>query len=125
MPKIDLSAIPADDPERAIAFYRGVFGWKFDVAWEYDTPNGRERTWNIRMEGEAIDGALTKREYPEQPIQVGIVVPSVAEYVSRVQERGGSIVVPKTALPAAGYFALCKDTEANSFIVFEKDANAR
>ena len=125
MPKINLSVIPADDPERAIAFYRGAFGWKFDVAWEYQTPNGRERTWNIRMEGDAIDGGLTRREYPGQPIQVGITVPSVADYLTRIQEHGGSIVVPRTPLPAAGIFAVCKDTEGNTFIVFERDANAR
>ncbi|MGZ7136310.1 MAG: VOC family protein, partial [Methanobacterium sp.] len=33
MPRVVHFEIPADDPERAIEFYKNVFGWKIDK-WE-------------------------------------------------------------------------------------------
>jgi predicted enzyme related to lactoylglutathione lyase len=48
MPRVNHFAIPADAPERAIHFYEEVFGWHFAVAWEYDTPQGREKYWRMR-----------------------------------------------------------------------------
>ncbi len=37
MPRPIHFEIPADDPDRAIAFYRDVFGWKFQK-WEGPMP---------------------------------------------------------------------------------------
>jgi predicted enzyme related to lactoylglutathione lyase len=47
MPRVNHFAIPADVPDRAINFYRDVFGWQFKVGWEYDTPRGREKYWRV------------------------------------------------------------------------------
>ena len=47
MPRVNFFAIPTDVPERAIAFYQQVFGWRFEVGWEYDTPQGREKYWHV------------------------------------------------------------------------------
>jgi predicted enzyme related to lactoylglutathione lyase len=38
MSRVNYFAIPADIPGRAIDFYHEVFGWQFEVGWEYDTP---------------------------------------------------------------------------------------
>lgn len=46
MPRVKHFAIPAGVPERAINFYQEVFGWQFEVGWEYDTPQGREKYWH-------------------------------------------------------------------------------
>lgn len=124
MPRVNTFSIPADDPERAVSFYREVFGWKFEVGWEYDTPNGRERFWTIATgaTGEpGIDGGLTRREFPGQPIGVGIEVVSVDATLARVTEHGGTVIVPKVPLPKVGYFGVCKDSEENTFVVYESD----
>src|SRR5215471_14452485 len=46
MPRVNYFAIAADVPERAITFYQEVFGWRFEVGWEYDTPQGHEKYWH-------------------------------------------------------------------------------
>jgi len=37
----------------------------------------------------------------------------------------GTIIVPKTLVPGAGYFAACLDTEGNNFGIFEENTNAK
>ena len=37
MPRVIHFEIPADDPERAVAFYQNVFGWKWQK-WEGPEP---------------------------------------------------------------------------------------
>jgi uncharacterized protein len=82
MPRVKYFAIPADDPERALEFYHWVFQWEFELGWEYDTPNGRERYWHVVTGADdevGINGGLTRREFPGQPIGLGIQVPSIDE----------------------------------------------
>jgi len=122
-PKVNYFAIPADDPERAIGFYQSVFGWRFEVQWEYDTPHGREKNWKIRNEGgdgPGIDGGLTRREFPGQPIGIGIEVRAVDEFIGRIETNGGKILVGKTTLPNVGCFAVCQDSEDNTFVIYER-----
>ena len=94
MPRVNHFAIPADIPERAITFDEQVFGWRFEVGWEYD--QGREKYWRvITGDGESggIDGGLTRREYPGQPISVGIEVPAVDACTHLVETCGGKTLV--------------------------------
>jgi predicted enzyme related to lactoylglutathione lyase len=89
MPRVNYFAIPADVPDRAISFYREVFGWRFDVGWEYDTPQGKETYWHV-ITGDGgspgINGGLTRRESPGQPISVGIEVPAVDACTALVEK---------------------------------------
>jgi hypothetical protein len=73
----------------------------------------------------AIDGGMMKRQNPQQPITVYIDVPSVDEYTAKVENLGGKVVLPKTAVPGVGYFAVCLDTENNCFAIWENDKNAK
>jgi predicted enzyme related to lactoylglutathione lyase len=128
MPRISHFAIPADVPERAINFYRDVFGWQFEVGWEYDTPQGREKYWHVNTGAGAsagINGGLTRREYPGQPISVGIEVPAVDAVTALVENCGGKTLVGKVALPGVAWFAVCQDSEGNSFAIYQPDPNAR
>lgn len=128
MPRVSHFTIPADVPDRAIRFYEQVFGWRFETGWEYDTPQGREKYWHV-FTGDAastgIDGGLTRREYPGQPISVGIEVPAVEACTSLVEQSGGKTLVHKVALPGVAWFAVCQDSEGNTFALFQPDANAR
>jgi uncharacterized protein len=65
----------------------------------------------------ALGGGIYKRMYPEQKIINHINVKSVDENSSRVEKLGGKVVAPKTAVPGMGYFAICLDTENNSFSI--------
>jgi predicted enzyme related to lactoylglutathione lyase len=122
-PKVNYFAIPADDPERAIGFYQSVFNWRFEVQWEYDTPHGREKNWKILnddSQGPGIDGGLTRKEFAGQPIGVGIEVQGLDDFIQRVQDHGGKIVVGKMALPNVGFFSVCQDSEGNTFVMYER-----
>ncbi len=128
MPRLNYFAIPADAPERAIDFYRAVFGWQFEVGWEYDTPQGRETYWHVNTGDDAsdgINGGLTRREYPGQPISVGIEVPAIDACTNLVEKSGGKTLVGKVALPGVAWFAVCQDSEGNSFAIFQPDPAAR
>ena len=54
-----------------------------------------------------------------------IDVSSVDIDVKKVQENGGEIVQPKTAVPGVGYVAYFKDTEGNLFGIMEIDESAK
>ena len=126
MSRVTYFAIPADAPERAMQFYREVFGWQFEAGWEYDTQQGRETYWHVNTgDGSpGINGGLTRREYPGQPISVGIEVPAVDACTSLVEKKGGKTVVSKVALPGVAWFAVCQDSEGNSFAIFQPDPAA-
>jgi predicted enzyme related to lactoylglutathione lyase len=107
MPRVNHFAIPADVPDRAIEFYQEVFGWQFELGWEYDTPKGREKYWRVTTDDDAsagINGGLTRREYPGQPISVGIEVPAVDASAALVEKYGGKVLVGKVGLPGVARY---------------------
>lgn len=123
MSKLNHFAIPADLPERAINFYQEVFGWQFKLGWEYDTPKGREKYWHILTGDGSIDGGLTRREYPGQPIS--IEVPSIDACTALVEKNGGKTLVAKVAIPGVAWVAFCQDSEGNSIPIYQPDPTAR
>jgi uncharacterized protein len=68
---------------------------------------------------------MSKRQMPQQQITNFIHIKSVDEYSSKVERLGGKVVVPKTAIPGMGYYAVCLDTETNSFGIFEPSENVK
>lgn len=90
-------------------------------------PNGREKNWKIvtsQGHDSGIDGGLTRREYPGQPIGVGIEVDAVDGFIAKIAEHGGKIVLGRTALPNVCWFAVCQDPEENTFIIYERIASS-
>ncbi len=128
MPTIVYFQIPSDDIERSKVFYNQLFGWKIDKSPESITPSGMEN-WMVTTTdakgNEALGGGISKRSMPQQQITNFIDVKSVDEYSSKVSNLGGKIVVPKAAVPKMGYYAVCLDTEDNSFGIFEPNENAK
>jgi predicted enzyme related to lactoylglutathione lyase len=113
--------IPADEVGRARTFYTKLFGWKitkFPMAMEY---------WHVDTGGAdaSPDGGLMKRQPGQQGITAYISVPSVDQYMAKVQKLGGKICMPKTAVPQMGYFAVCMDTENNAFAIWEMSKDAK
>lgn len=120
MPRPIHFEIPADDPERAAAFYRALFGWKID-RWD-----GPMDYWLVTTgtDGPGIDGGLMKRPGPGYPVVNTIDVPSVDDFVRKVEAHGGTITAPKMAVPGVGWLAYCADTEGNVFGIMESDPDA-
>src|SRR6267142_120708 len=77
--------IPAENLERASAFYGGLFGWKI-----HPFP-GMKDYWHIDTGGsdDSPDGALMARMCPEHPVTNYIFVESVTKAMAKVEQLGG------------------------------------
>ena len=109
--------VPSKDTGRAKEFWGSLFGWEFELfsePMEYNMIRGMQPGGGI---------------YPAQGEESGLTVyfgtDDVATHVARVEELGGSVVMPKTPIPSIGYFAVCQDTEGNTFSLFESDESAQ
>ncbi len=113
--------IPADDPARASKFYGSVFGWKFEK-WE-----GPMEYWLVQTGPDSkpgIDGGLMKRQQPGSSTVNVVDVASVDKTVAKIERAGGTIVVPKMAVPGIGFVAYFQDPEGNVFGVLQADESA-
>ena len=122
MPTIVHFDIAADNPERAKKFYTELFDWKTEPSEEMEY----YLVGTTTLDGEeGVGGGIGKREGPEQRITNFIGVPSIDEYLAKVEKLGGRVVAPKLTLPNWGYMATCTDTENNLFGLWEDDENAK
>jgi predicted enzyme related to lactoylglutathione lyase len=113
--------IPADNPERAKAFYSNLFGWKINPF------PGTSDYSHIDTGGadDTPDGALKRRKDPYEPVVNYVGVNSVDKFADKIAQLGGKICMAKTPVPQMGYFAVCQDTEGNAFGIWETDPNAK
>ena len=123
MPRVVHFEVYADDIDRASKFYGDVFGWSVNkielegdaVYWIIDT--GEEPA-------QGINGGMMPRPTPEAVTTMVLDVPTVDEYVAKITDGGGTVLVPKFAVPGVGYAAYFKDTEGNVFGIFEDNSEA-
>jgi predicted enzyme related to lactoylglutathione lyase len=128
MPRLVHFEIHASDPERLLAFYRTLFGWQFQKwsgpmeYWLITTGPGTEP---------GIDGGLLRRRGPTptegQPVNAFVCtvdVPSVDAALAAVAGAGGSIALPKAAVPGVGWLAYLKDPEGNILGIMQADPTA-
>ncbi len=121
MPRVVHFEISSDDPEKAIEFYKKTFGWEFRK-WE-----GPMEYWHITTGDEStpgIDGGLIKKG-PQNIDANTINVDDVDNALKKVEEHGGTIIEPKTAIPGVGYLAYFKDPDGNIFGLMKDDPNAK
>jgi len=103
-------------------FTKKIFGWKIEK-WEGPVEYWLITTGKDNQPG--INGGLSKRT-ESQPSTVNTIdVPSVDEFVKKVEKNGGKIVVPKHAIPGVGYIAYFEDPEGNMFGMMQDDPSAR
>jgi predicted enzyme related to lactoylglutathione lyase len=121
VPKVVHFEIPADNPERAVKFYKKVFNWKIEK-WA-----GPMDYWLVTAGEEkepGINGAIT----PKANLTVTtntINVPSVDDFIEKIKEAGGKVVQGKMAVQGVGYMAYCMDTEGNVFGIMQMDKSAK
>jgi predicted enzyme related to lactoylglutathione lyase len=121
MPRVVHFEIHADDPDRAVKFYSGVFGWKIEK-W-----NGPMDYWLATTgpdDQPGINGAIMHR-MNQGTVYNTMDVPSVDEFSKKIETAGGKAITPKTAIPGMGWFRYCQDTEGNVFGIMEMDPSAK
>lgn len=128
MPRVVHFEIQADEPERAITFYSGVFSWTFQKF------AGPFPYWVIvtGSEGPGINGGLLPRRgsapVDGQPVNAFVCTVEVEHLdasLASVEEHGGRIVVQKMPVPGVGWLAYCKDTEGNILGLMQPDPSAK
>lgn len=129
MPTLVHFEIPSDDLERSRKFYSELFGWNIEK-WSgpEPLPEGMEYliiTTTDDKGNKSIGGGMMKRhDSTQHGITNYIDVKSIDDYAAKVSQLGGKVLIPKKAVPSMGYFAVCLDTENNTFGIWETNPNA-
>ena len=129
MPRVSHFEIHADNPERAIQFYTGLFGWEFKK-WDGPMPYWLITTGPDSEPG--INGGLMKRMGPPpadmQAVNAYVcttMVPNLDASVDKATATGGTLALPKMPIPGVGWLAYVKDTEGNILGMMQHDAAAK
>ncbi len=109
--------IPADDMNRAINFYRTVFGWENNPIPGVDykrllTKRISEKDLNPRPF--EVNGAIVERSDLFQRPIITISVKDMDATLKKIHEYGGTIKEGKKPLGERGYTAYFLDTEGNT-----------
>jgi len=108
---VDFVAVPTRDVERAVVWYRDVFGFETGAEGEVETPNVTLSFWNPERDGEAF-----------QPNVAGIAlrVPDVTTACDELVAGGGELVgIQDTGVCHMGF---CKDLDGNTIILHRRYA---
>lgn len=107
-----------DGIDRAEGFYKELFGWEVEKA-------GDMEYWLITAGAKLpLGGGRMKRPNPAQTITSYIGVPSIDDYMMKVEGYGGKVLVGKRPAPGFGWFAICLDPEGNAFGLWKDDRDA-
>jgi len=120
MPRVIHFEIPADEPERAVKFYKRVFDWEMDrfSPMEYWlATTGKEPE-------PGIDGAIMRRS-DDKGVKNTIGVANLEEYMEKVIASGGKVITPKMPVQGVGWLVYCEDTEGNVFGMMQSDPGAK
>jgi len=113
--------IYGEKPAALADFYRSVFGWHIEQMPGVDY-------WRIQpgtIEAKNLQGGLTYRAIPDLTGWLLYVnVASLDETVAQVEQLGGSIVRPKTAVPRTAWVTIVSDPAKNIFGVWQADPTA-
>ncbi len=125
--------IYAQDVERAMKFYKDVFGWEF-VDWSAFTGSVYWGVMTAEKDSSepGINGGLMKRIGPD-PVEgqavIGyactVQVENIDDIISKIEKAGGTLALPKFAMPGVAWQAYYKDTEGNIFGIHQADTNAK
>lgn len=122
--------IQADEPERAMAFYKNVFGWRFEK-W------GENPYWMIMTAEKGstemgINGGLLPRPAKTPLKECGtnafvctMLVENFDNSAKKIGEAGGVVAMPKFALPGMAWQGYFLDTEGNTFGIHQPDKDAK
>jgi uncharacterized protein len=67
----------------------------------------------------SVNGGIIKRQNPEHKPVNYIAVESIDEYVKKIEELDGRVVVPKMEVPGVGWWALALDPDGFQFAIIQ------
>lgn len=108
--------IPADDPERAQAFYREAFGWRIDSMPEFEYAMVRTTATNetgMPTEPGAINGGMLRRQGPITSPVITIDVEDIDAALASIERLGGKTAQARQPVGDMGFAAYFTDPDGN------------
>jgi uncharacterized protein len=106
------------DPEAALPFYSGVFGWEFESMMPADSP-GKYFVARLRGGDVAAVGSQSAGAPPMAVWNTYIWVESADDAAAKVTAAGGKVLSEPFDVMQAGRMAVCSDPEGAVFCVWQ------
>jgi uncharacterized protein len=106
------------DPDRAVDFYAGLFGWEFEDMMPPDAP-GRYYVGRIRGRDVAAVSSAMEGGPPMAVWNTYVWVDSADETAAKVRDAGGSVLMEPFEVMEAGRMAAFADPEGAPFCVWQ------
>jgi uncharacterized protein len=106
------------DPESAVAFYGGLFGWDFEDMMPPDS-EGRYFVARVRGGDVAAVGSLPAEAPPMAAWNTYIWVESADDAAAMVRDAGGNVLMEPFDVLDAGRMAVLTDPEGAAFCVWQ------
>jgi uncharacterized protein len=110
------------DPDAAVEFYSGLFGWEFRDAMPPDSP-GKYFIARLRGGDVAAVGSIPEQAPPMAMWNTYVWVESADETASRIRDAGGNVVMDPFDVMDAGRMAVFTDPEGAAFCVWQAKEN--
>src|SRR5947207_3020008 len=106
------------DPEAAVDFYRGLFGWHLEDVMPENAPG---KYFIARLGGGdvAAVGSLPEDGPPQAVWNTYIWVDSADQTAAKVQDAGGNVVSEPFDVMESGRMAVCTDREGAAFCLWQ------
>jgi uncharacterized protein len=110
------------DPEAAVDFYRGLFGWEFE---DVMPPESEGKYFMARLRGDdvAAVGSIPEAAPPMAVWNTYIWVDSADDAASKVRDAGGGVLMEPFDVMDAGRMAVVTDREGAAFCVWQAKQN--
>jgi uncharacterized protein len=106
------------DPEAAVEFYGGLFGWEFEDRMPADSP-GRYFVAQLRGRDVAAVGSQPEQAPPTPAWNTYVWVDSADDTTAKVKAAGGNALVEPFDVLEAGRMAVLTDSEGAVFCVWQ------
>jgi uncharacterized protein len=106
------------DPEAAVSFYSGLFGWGFEDRMPPDSP-GRYFVAQLRGRDVAAVGSQPEGMPPTPVWNTYVWVDSADEATAKARDAGGQVLVEPFDVLDAGRMAMLADPEGAAFCVWQ------
>lgn len=114
--------IPFDEKERAVEFYRQVFGWEIqdmpEMKYVIARTGETDEKFMLKKPG-MINGGMFKREKPLKNPVITIDTDNIDKTIDEIKINGGELLKQKTKIGDMGWAAYFKDTEGNILGLWE------
>jgi uncharacterized protein len=107
------------DPDAAVTFYEGLFGWEFEDVMPPDSPGGKYFIARIRGGDVAAVGSIGEGAPPVASWNSYIWVDSADETAAKVKQAGGNVLMEPFDVMQAGRMACFADPEGAVFFVWQ------